>query len=65
MSDTWEAGDLKLRSHPEGGGTFGYVVVSADNDEFRVARGHGSSSEAAARKAGRAAIDRLIGTGRA
>ena len=65
MSDTWEAGGLKVRTHPEGGGKFGYVVVSADNDEFGPARGHGFSSEAAARTAAQAAIDRLIGAGRA
>jgi hypothetical protein len=65
MSETWEAGDLKVLTHHEGAGKFGYVVVSVDDDKSGPARGHGFSSEAAARAAAQAAIDRLIGTGRA
>jgi hypothetical protein len=65
MSDTWEAADLKVLTHPEGGGKFGYVVVSVDDDKSGPARGHGFSSEVAARAAAEAAINRLIGTGRA
>jgi hypothetical protein len=64
MEDTWKANELKVRTFAEGAGKFGYEVMSVDGEGLIPAAGYGFSSDAAARKAGQAAVDRLVGTRR-
>jgi hypothetical protein len=59
MAKDWIRGELEVRTYPEKGGTFKFMVLQTIGDAPPLQVGNGFPSAAAARRAGELAAEQL------